>query len=195
MSASSLPFVVASAGVATHLCFFKIGEHWQRPTRYIQALLLGCIITTVAKSHYGNVPTRDAVAFTAQICFTVFGRPLHQSYRLSSLLQPPEQNSWSIHGTSLEIRPDSPGCRQERLEPLLVGRPSKVRQVRTPSIPIASRLHTQMVWKSRSVPNPSAGRLNGMTRICHGFRCTPRETRDCMIGEEGYGVQRSVTRP
>lgn len=66
MSSSYLPFAVACAGVASHLFYFKIGEHHLYAVRYIQGFLLACIITSVAKSHYGNTPTKDAVAFTAK---------------------------------------------------------------------------------------------------------------------------------
>ncbi|KIW89107.1 uncharacterized protein Z519_09959 [Cladophialophora bantiana CBS 173.52] len=66
MTATYLPLVVASAGVATHLFFFKVGEHWLYPTRYIQAFFLGCIVTIVARSHYGNIPAKDSLAFTAK---------------------------------------------------------------------------------------------------------------------------------
>ncbi|OAP58578.1 hypothetical protein AYL99_07668 [Fonsecaea erecta] len=66
MSVTYLPLIVASAGVASHLFFFRLGEHYLYPTRYLQAFLLGCIVTTVARSHYGNIPTREAVAFTAK---------------------------------------------------------------------------------------------------------------------------------
>ena len=61
-----LPILVAAAGVATHLFYFKIGERHLYPFRYVQALLLACAITVVAKSYYGHTPTRDAVAFTAR---------------------------------------------------------------------------------------------------------------------------------
>ena len=63
---SYLPVLIASAGVATHLFYFKIGERHLYPFRYVQAFLLACAITAVAKSHYGQISTRDAVAFTAR---------------------------------------------------------------------------------------------------------------------------------
>ncbi|KIY02863.1 uncharacterized protein Z520_01328 [Fonsecaea multimorphosa CBS 102226] len=66
MSITYLPLVVASVGVASHLFFFRVGERWKYPTRYLQAFLLGCVVTTVARSHYGNIPTIDAITFTAK---------------------------------------------------------------------------------------------------------------------------------
>lgn len=59
-----VPLAVVSAGVASHLFFFKVGERHLHPERYIQAFVLACIITTVAKSHYGHIPTGAAVLFT-----------------------------------------------------------------------------------------------------------------------------------
>ncbi|OAG40198.1 hypothetical protein AYO21_05481 [Fonsecaea monophora] len=66
MSLTYLPWAVVSAGVATHLFFFKVGERCLYPTRYLQAFLLGCIVASVARSHYGNIPTTEAIAFTAK---------------------------------------------------------------------------------------------------------------------------------
>lgn len=63
---SYLPIAVASAGVASHLFFFKIGERDIYPLRYLQTFLLASAITTVAKSYYANLPTKDALAFTAK---------------------------------------------------------------------------------------------------------------------------------
>ncbi|EXJ59969.1 hypothetical protein A1O7_04117 [Cladophialophora yegresii CBS 114405] len=66
MSSTYVPLIVVTAGVASHLFYFKIGEHWLYPTRYIQAFLLGCVVTTIAQIHYYNSPLRDAISFTAQ---------------------------------------------------------------------------------------------------------------------------------
>ncbi|KIX00842.1 uncharacterized protein Z518_09907 [Rhinocladiella mackenziei CBS 650.93] len=91
MSSPYLLLAVALTGVASHLFFFKIGERHLYPLRYVQAFLLGCTITIVAKSHYGRTPTRDAMAFTAKyatlylaglytslIIYRLFFNPLNQ---------------------------------------------------------------------------------------------------------------------
>lgn len=62
---SYTPLIALTAGVASHLFFFKIGERHLYPLRYIQAFILTCAITTVAVSHYGNVPAADAARSTA----------------------------------------------------------------------------------------------------------------------------------
>jgi tryprostatin B 6-hydroxylase len=66
MSSTYLALAVAAAGVASHLFYFKIGEHWLNPTRYIQAFLFGCVVTTVAQTHYYHSPLKDAISFTAK---------------------------------------------------------------------------------------------------------------------------------
>jgi hypothetical protein len=60
------PVIVALAGVASHLFFFKIGERDIYPLRYLQAFLLACAVSTIAKSSYGNLPTKEALGFTAK---------------------------------------------------------------------------------------------------------------------------------
>lgn len=66
MSFTYLPLVAACSGVASHLFFFRIGEHWLYPVRYIQLFLLACIGTTFTQTHYYNVALKDAVTFTVQ---------------------------------------------------------------------------------------------------------------------------------
>lgn len=60
------PIIVALAGVASHLFFFKLGERDVYPLRYVKALLLACAISTIAKTSYGNLPLTKALAFTTR---------------------------------------------------------------------------------------------------------------------------------
>ena len=73
MASTYLPMVVTAAGVASHLFYFKIGEHWLNPWRYIQAFLLACITSTVVQTQYGSTPIATAIASTAKYASLYLG--------------------------------------------------------------------------------------------------------------------------
>ncbi|KAJ9611707.1 hypothetical protein H2200_004891 [Cladophialophora chaetospira] len=66
MSSTYLPLAAAMAGVASHLFYFKIGEHWMYPMRYIQAFLFACVTATVVQVQYYNTSTTPAIASTVK---------------------------------------------------------------------------------------------------------------------------------
>jgi len=66
MSPDYLPLAAVTAGVASHLFFFKIGEHHLHPWRYVQAFILTCAVVAIAKSHYSGLPTKAALVFSAE---------------------------------------------------------------------------------------------------------------------------------
>lgn len=66
MSSLYLPLAVVGAGVASHLFFFRIGERHLYPLRYVQAFFLACTVAIVARSHYSEIPVKEAAVSTAQ---------------------------------------------------------------------------------------------------------------------------------
>jgi tryprostatin B 6-hydroxylase len=62
-----LPFVAGVAGIATHLLFFKRGEHHLYPVRYPQALALIFVTSVVALTHYGAHPWKESVSLSSPI--------------------------------------------------------------------------------------------------------------------------------
>jgi tryprostatin B 6-hydroxylase len=61
------PFVAGIAGIATHLLFFKRGEHHLYPIRYMQALVLTFATSIVALTHYGAHPWKESVSLSSSI--------------------------------------------------------------------------------------------------------------------------------
>ena len=64
MPSTYLPLAAAAAGSASYWFYFKIGEHWMYPTRYLQAFLLACITATFAQTQYADATIRNAIAST-----------------------------------------------------------------------------------------------------------------------------------
>jgi hypothetical protein len=57
-----LPFVAGVVGIATHLLFFKRGEHHLYPTGYLQVLALTFITSVVALTRYGARPWKESAS-------------------------------------------------------------------------------------------------------------------------------------
>ena len=79
-----LPLVAGAVGVATHLLFFKRGEHHLYPTRYLQAMTLTFGILAVALTHYGGRSMKESLYLSSSI-FGYFLAGLYASlitYRL-----------------------------------------------------------------------------------------------------------------
>ncbi|KAI1363787.1 cytochrome P450 [Xylaria arbuscula] len=62
-----------AAGVTSHLAFFRIGEHHLYGTRYIQAALTICAISTAVDSHFYEIPVRAAALRTLAVFSSYLG--------------------------------------------------------------------------------------------------------------------------
>jgi hypothetical protein len=68
-----LPLVAGAAGVATHLLFFKRGEHHMYATRYLQAVILTFSTSVVALTHYGERSMKESLNLSNSIFWYFLG--------------------------------------------------------------------------------------------------------------------------
>ncbi|USW53761.1 Putative cytochrome P450 [Septoria linicola] len=54
--------LATAAGVASHVFYFRIGEHHMYPIKYVQAFFAACVGSVLYLSNYGGMPRNEAVS-------------------------------------------------------------------------------------------------------------------------------------